>query len=131
VPVKCIIAKIIALETRLAPRELTKEQIATISAKIGAFKEQRWYFASASRIKERTDLAAEIKSALAKASWRFDTNQGWGVGGDEEGVVYFRGPETGPTSAKNAATALASGLNDEGIAAEARELTPLGHLSSI
>jgi hypothetical protein len=100
-----------------APRALTDEQASRIVAAISKFRGQEITITPYRDNPESTGIAVRIANTLIAATWKLSPSQAIGLFGGIVGVQVYRHPDAdGPT--KEAADALVTSLNREGIHAE-------------
>jgi len=118
------------LTTRLADRTLTGEQITRIGKKVSAYAGQEFDVTPYWDLKESLSIANRIALALIEGKWKYapPDNQGFMLGGTA-GVQVWLHPDA-PDKVKQAATALVSALNAEGIDTEIRQQNPKNPVDS-
>jgi hypothetical protein len=109
--------EIIALETRLAARTLSDEQMQRITDSLEQYKGQEFKIVTYWDMKEPVALANQIYASLDRAGWNYIKLQSpqFMLGGTE-GVQVWRHPDADDRVQK-AADALVAALNDTGAAA--------------
>jgi hypothetical protein len=123
--------KIIALEKRLADRELSDAQVATIGGKLNRFPGQEWDITPYWDLKESVAIANRIYAALDLAHWKYvKPAQSSFLLGGVAGVLVYVHPDAAQET-KDAANALVASLNREGIIAEERPQNDPGHRSNV
>jgi hypothetical protein len=106
------------MEERLAARKLSPEQIAKISEVLKLYGSMEFAVYPYRDDKESTDIADNIRSALAGAGWYNQENPN--VVSPAPGVMAGISVQVGigaPDNAKEAASALVNMLNDDNISA--------------
>jgi hypothetical protein len=119
--------KIIALETRLAPRDLSPSDQRDVTNAASPFSSQEFKITPYSEDPESVHISRQIASALVGANWvPIQVKGPVALLGVIRGVVIYSDDEA-PDSTKKAADALADVLNSKNIAAT---VTPsLNHLT--
>ena len=108
------------LTNRFADRSLTDGQVMAIAGKLKQFGGQEYDFTVYWSLTEPMAIANRVNTALMLAGWKYLKKGGGMLLGGVAGVTVSASREAKPDT-KRAVQTLASALNTEGIAAEARE----------
>jgi hypothetical protein len=118
--------KIVALETRLAARSLSDEQISSIGDRLKQFNDQHFDIVTYWKNPESLALANRIYEALTKGDWKYDKPAtGEFILGVQTGVVIWH-DDRAPVGTVLATKELIGALNDNNVDASA-DGTPQQH----